>query len=82
MDKEIILTEDPNKELWNLFKQFENTETCLNYFKKNCSKFDNSEKFNKRASLMKYYITQAKEYYDSSIERLKKRNMLVDPFDC
>ena len=23
-----------------------------------------------------------KEYYDSSIERLKKRNMLVDPFDC
>lgn len=24
MKKEIILTEDPNKELWNQFKQFEN----------------------------------------------------------
>ncbi len=66
MEKEIILTENPNKELWNQFKQFENIDICLNYFKKNCKKFDNSEKFEKRAYLMKYYITQAKEYYVSS----------------
>lgn len=71
MEKEIILTENPNKELWNQFKQFENKNVCLNYLKKNCKKFDNSEKFKTRSSLMKYYITQAKEYYlsvgDSSV---------------
>lgn len=71
MKKEIILTENPNKELWNQFKQFENREVCLDYLKKNCKKFDNSDKFHFRASLMKYYITQAKEYYlsakDSSV---------------
>lgn len=33
MKKEIILTEDPNKELWNQFKQFENKGVCLNYLK-------------------------------------------------
>ena len=66
MKKEIILTEDPNKELWNQFKQFENYGVCLNYLKKNCKKFDNSKKFRSRASLMKYYITQAKEYYLSA----------------
>ena len=65
MKKEIILTEDPNKELWNQFKQFENFEVCLNYLKK-CKKFDNSEKFKFRANLIKYYITQAKEYYFSA----------------
>ena len=32
MKKEIILTEDPNKELWNQFKRFENIEVCLNYY--------------------------------------------------
>ena len=70
MKKEIILTEDPNKELWNQFKQFENYGVCLNYLK-SCKKFDNGDKFQFRASLMKYYITQAKEYYlsarDSSV---------------
>lgn len=70
MNKEIILTENPNKELWNQFKQFENKDVCLNYLKK-CKKFDNSDIFKFRASLMKYYITQAKEYYlsarDSSV---------------
>lgn len=66
MKKEIILTENPNKELWNQFKQFENKWVCLNYLKKNCKKFDNSEKFKFRSSLMKYYITQAKEYYFSA----------------
>lgn len=65
MKKEIILTEDPNKELWNQFKQFENKGVCLNYLK-SCKKFDNSDKFKFRASLMKYYITQAKEYYLSA----------------
>lgn len=65
MKKEIILTEDPNKELWNQFKQFENFEVCLNHLKK-CKKFDNSEKFKFRAKLIKYYITQAKEYYFSA----------------
>lgn len=65
MEKEIILTENPNKELWNQFKQFENYGVCLNYLKK-CKKFDNSEKFKFRAKLMKYYITQAKEYYFSA----------------
>lgn len=65
MKKEIILTEDPNKELWNQFKRFENIEVCLNYLKK-CRKFDNSEKFKFRAKLIKYYITQAREYYFSA----------------
>ena len=65
MKKEIILTEDPNKELWNQFKQFENYGVCLNYLKK-CKKFDNSEKFKFRANLIKHYITQAKEYYFSA----------------
>ena len=65
MKKEIILTESPDKELWNQFKQFENYDVCLNYFKK-CKKFDNSEKFKFRASLMKDYVTQAKEYYFSA----------------
>lgn len=65
MKKEIILTEDPNKELWNQFKQFENYGVCLNYLKK-CKKFDNSEKFEFRANLIKHYITQAKEYYFSA----------------
>ena len=65
MKKEVILTEDSNKELWNQFKQFENHGVCLNYLKK-CKKFDNSEKFKFRASLMKYYVTQAKEYYFSA----------------
>lgn len=45
MKKEIILTEDPNKELWNKFKQFQNFEVCLNYLKENCKKFDNGKKF-------------------------------------
>ena len=66
MKTEIILTENPNKELWNQFKQFENKDVCLNYFKKNCKKFDNSEKYKFRSSLMKYYITQAEEYYTSA----------------
>lgn len=66
MKKEIILTEDPYKELWNQFKQFQNFEVCLNYLKKNCKKFDNGKKFKPRASLMKHYITQAKEYYHSA----------------
>ncbi|WP_296890084.1 YaaC family protein [uncultured Methanobrevibacter sp.] len=70
MKKEVILTEDPNKELWNQFKQFENYGVCLNYLK-SCKKFDNGDKFKFRAKLMKYYITQAKEYYlsarDSSV---------------
>lgn len=65
MKKEIILTEDPNKELWDQFKQFENYGVCLNYLKK-CKKFDNSEKFEFRANLIKHYITQAKEYYFSA----------------
>ena len=71
MKKEIVFTENPNKELWNQFKQFENYGVCLNYLKK-CKKFDNSEKFKFRAKLIKYYITQAKEYYlsakDSSVQ--------------
>lgn len=74
MKKEIILTEDPNKELWNQFKQFENYGVCLNYLK-NCKKFDNSDKFKFRASLMKYYITQAKEYYLSA----KESSVLTKP---
>lgn len=74
MKKEIILTEDPNKELWNQFKQFENYGVCLNYLKK-CKKFDNSEKFKFRASLMKHYITQAKEYYLSA----KEASVLTKP---
>ena len=65
MKKEIILTEDPNKELWDQFKRFENFEFCLNYLKK-CKKFNNSEKFKFRAKLIKYYITQAREYYFSA----------------
>lgn len=65
MKKKIVLTEDPNKELWNQFKQFEDYGVCLNYLKK-CKKFDNSDKFKFRAKLMKYYITQAKEYYFSA----------------
>lgn len=83
MKKEIILTEDPNKELWDQFKQFENYGVCLNYLKK-CKKFDNSEKFEFRASLMKYYITQAKEYYfsarDSSV--LTKPTLLYYGASC
>ena len=75
MKKKIILTEDPNKELWNQFKQFENFEVCLNYLKENCKKFDNGKKFKPRASLMKHYITQAKEYYLSA----KDASVLTKP---
>ncbi|WP_410319168.1 YaaC family protein [Methanobrevibacter sp.] len=84
MKKEIILTEDPNKELWNQFKQFENYGVCLNYLKENCKKFDNGKKFKPRASLMKHYITQAKEYYfsarDSSV--LTKPTLLYYGASC
>lgn len=84
MKKKIILTEDPNKELWNQFKQFENFEVCLNYLKENCKKFDNGKKFKPRASLMKHYITQAKEYYlsakDSSV--LTKPTLLYYGASC
>ena len=75
MRKEIILTENTNKELWNQFKQFENKEVCLNYLKNNCKKFDNSDKFKFRASLIQYYITQAKEYYISA----KNSSVLTKP---
>lgn len=83
MKKEIILTEDPNKELWNQFKRFENFEVCLNYLKK-CKKFDNSEKFKFRAKLIKYYITQAREYYFSAREAsvLTKPTLLYYGASC
>lgn len=83
MKKEIILTEDPNKELWNQFKQFENFEVCLNYLKK-CKKFDNSKKFKFRAKLIKYYITQAREYYFSAREAsvLTKPTLLYYGASC
>lgn len=83
MKKEIILTEDPNKELWNQFKRFENFEVCLNYLKK-CKKFDYSEKFNFRAKLIKYYITQAREYYFSAREAsvLTKPTLLYYGASC
>ena len=84
MKKEIILTEDPNKELWNQFKQFENYGVCLNYLKENCKKFDNGKKFKPRASLMKHYITQAKEYYLSAMNSsvLTKPTLLYYGASC
>lgn len=42
---------------------------------KKCKKFDNSEKFEFRAKLIKYYITQAKEHYLSA----KKVSVLTKP---
>lgn len=84
MKKEIILTEDPNKELWNKFKQFQNFEVCLNYLKENCKKFDNGKKFKHRSSLMKHYITQAKEYYLSAMNSsvLTKPTLLYYGASC
>jgi len=84
MEKEVILTENPNKELWNQFKQFENYGVCLNYLKKNCKKFNNNEKFRFRASLMEYYITQAKEYYFSASDAsvLTKPTLLYYGASC
>lgn len=66
MVKEKILTENPYEELWSYLSYFENYSNCYNYIKKN-HKSSTTEKRKYKASLLQYYVKQAHEYYNSSL---------------
>lgn len=61
-----ILTENPYEELWNYLSYFENKFNCIEHLKSNHSFIGKEERI-ARAIKLKYYIKQARDYYDLSL---------------
>lgn len=60
-----ILTENPYEEVWAHLGYFENQYNCETHLK--CNGIQNLYFRKKRASLLRYYIKQANEYYNASL---------------